>query len=104
MSYGQPWRRMTAGPSAGPASAYPTLSRPASICFIELNDVFVPGFTRGTSVAVSLGVSAFAELSIPNWAALIAIAAVLRKRRRRWLIPSGILIRFIGRSPRLNVD
>ena len=34
---------MTAGPSAGPASAYPTFSTPASICFSGPNDVFVPG-------------------------------------------------------------
>lgn len=39
-----------------------------------MNDVFVPGFTGGISVAVSLEVSAFAEPSIPNWAAVIAIA------------------------------
>jgi len=31
-----------------------------------------------------------------------AIAAVLRKRRRGWLISSGILIGSIGGSPRLN--
>jgi hypothetical protein len=41
-----------------------------------------PALPGGFSVAVSLGASAFAELSIPNWAAVIAIAAVLRKRRR----------------------
>src|SRR5262245_15742440 len=32
MSYGQPWRRRTAGPSTGPASTYPTFRTPASIC------------------------------------------------------------------------
>jgi hypothetical protein len=31
------------GPAAGPASTYPTFRRPASICFSEVNDVFVPG-------------------------------------------------------------
>ncbi len=43
--YGQPCRQSTGRPSAGPASAYPTFSTPASICFIELNDVCVPGWT-----------------------------------------------------------
>ena len=32
----------------GPASAYPTLSSPASICFSELNEVFVPGLIVAT--------------------------------------------------------
>src|SRR5712691_11994156 len=35
---------MTAGPSLGPASAYPTFRTPASICFSGPKDVFVPGF------------------------------------------------------------
>src|SRR5262245_1737881 len=42
MSYGHPWRSMTAGPSGGPASAYPTLSTPASICFSAPNGLCVP--------------------------------------------------------------
>src|SRR5580704_5620143 len=41
MSYGHPCRRRTAGPLAGPASAYPTLRRPASICFNGPNEVFL---------------------------------------------------------------
>ena len=39
---------MTGSPLAGPASAYPTLSTPASICLIAPNDVFVPGLIAGT--------------------------------------------------------
>src|SRR6478672_134736 len=35
---------MTAGPPAGPASAYPTLNTPALICFSAPNEVFVSGF------------------------------------------------------------
>src|SRR6185437_1013736 len=54
MSYGQPWRRTTAGPSAGPASAYPTLRMPASICFIEWNEMLVPGLTVGRSADCAL--------------------------------------------------
>jgi hypothetical protein len=57
---------MTAGPSEGPASAYPTLSKPASIYFIELNDVFSAGLSVDISEAVSLAASAFAEVSNPN--------------------------------------
>ncbi len=47
------------GPLAGPASAYPTLSRPASICFIEAKDVFVPGLIAGN---FRLPDCAFAEI------------------------------------------
>src|ERR1700745_4340534 len=32
---------MTAGPSSGPASAYPTLSTPASVCFSTPNEASV---------------------------------------------------------------
>src|ERR1700736_5413150 len=39
MSYGQPCNRMTGGPSVGPSSAYPTLSRPASTCLRAGNEV-----------------------------------------------------------------
>src|SRR3989442_10472895 len=47
MSYGQPCSRTTGGPPAGPASAYPTLRTPASICFTgpkTLGDSFTPSF------------------------------------------------------------
>src|SRR5215813_3024861 len=43
---------MTARPSAGPTSAYPTLSGPASTCFSAPNGVPVPG---GISVALIFG-------------------------------------------------
>ena len=33
----------------GPASAYPILRTPASICFSEPNDVFVPGLIGARS-------------------------------------------------------
>src|ERR1700761_3645291 len=36
---------MTAGPSSGPASAYPTLSTPASICFSTPNEASVSAVT-----------------------------------------------------------
>src|SRR2546423_11572664 len=39
MSYGQPCSRKTAGPSAGPASEYPTSSTPAWICLTGPNGV-----------------------------------------------------------------
>src|ERR1700677_3130305 len=77
MSYGQPCRRTTAGPFAGPASAYPTFSRPASICFSDANDVFVPGVIFGTCTDC-----ASAELIETSGAAANVIAAFRRKRRR----------------------
>src|SRR5260221_13910172 len=83
MSYGQPCRRMTGEPLAGPASAYPTLRTPASICFSELNDVFVPGL-----IGLILVACASADPIMPNSAAAIVMAAVPRKRRRQRLISS----------------
>src|SRR2546423_1002232 len=61
MSYGQPWRRMTAGPSAGPASAYPTFRRPASICFSEPKDVGIPSFSVDPSAELMVLAGALAE-------------------------------------------
>src|SRR5437016_14677055 len=78
MSYGQPWRRMTGGPPAGPASAYPTLSRPALTCFNGPNELFV--LPAGASAATALG----------NCAATMVMAAAARMRRRFWLTVSGI--------------
>src|SRR5215510_5096147 len=54
MSYGHPCRRMTAGPSGGPASAYPTLRTPASICFSESNELCVPAFIGVASAVLAL--------------------------------------------------
>src|SRR5579871_5373310 len=90
---------MTGGPSAGPASAYPTLRRPASICFIEGNEVFVPGLIAGTSAAFGLLDCASAEPNTPSWVAAMVMAPVLRKRRRFRSIFSNILIVFIDESP-----
>src|SRR5260370_42504085 len=86
MSYGQPCRRMTGEPLAGPASAYPTFRSPASICFSELNDVFVPGL-----IGLILPDCASAGPSRASSAAAIVRAAVPRRRRRSWLICSDIL-------------
>ena len=52
---------------------------------MEKNDCrTIAGASFGVSniKQTGVGASAFAELSIPNWAAAIAIGAVLRKRRR----------------------
>src|SRR6266705_1260078 len=86
MSYGQPCRRMTGGPLAGPASAYPTFRSPASICFSEANDVFVPGL-----IGLILTGCASAEPSIASSAAATVSTAVPKRRRRSWLIFSAIL-------------
>src|SRR5208282_5819599 len=86
---------MTAGPSAGPASAYPTLSRPASICFSGPNDVFVPGLAGPALGALFVFperalVSADAGLNMANSAAAIVMAELRKKRRRPLLTCSDI--------------
>src|SRR6202162_1206197 len=87
MSQGQPCRRMTGGPLAGPASAYPTFRTPASICFNELNDVFVPGL-----IGFILVDCASAEPIMSSSAAAMVRTAVPKRRRRSWLISSDICL------------
>src|SRR3954453_16525991 len=96
MSYGQPGRRITAGPSAGPASASPRFSRPASICFKGPRDVFVPGLIVGRSAALGLAGCATEEPANPSWAAATIIAAAPRTSRRLasfapegWILPTA---------------
>src|SRR5882724_3906904 len=84
--------------TAGPSSAYPTFRRPASICFSEPNEVFVPGLILVTSARVVLLDCASAEPGMPKWAAAIVMAAAPRKRRRFWLISSDIYFPPIGRN------
>src|ERR1700712_2571706 len=81
---------MTTEPSAGPASAYPTFRTPAVICFMETNDVFVPGLIVGTSAGLVLPGCASADPTAPNRAAAIIMEAVPRKRRRRKSASSDI--------------
>src|SRR5580658_7809260 len=95
MSYGQPCRRITAGPLAGPASAYPTLSRPASICLRGPNDALAPAFVVAAPASFSVLACASFEPKMPSLAAAMVMAAVPRKRRRLGLIPSDVLIVFI---------
>src|SRR4029077_9427060 len=93
---------MTGRPLTGPASAYPTLRRPASICLREPNDVFVPGLIGGTVAGFALlDCAAAAESIIPNCAAASAVATVPIKRRRSWLISSDIFLPPI-KFPRRN--
>src|ERR1700687_1111107 len=78
---------MTAGPVAGPASAYPMLRTPASTCFNEANEAFGPPVLQGRDCA-------FAEANVPNCAAAIIMDAVPRKRRRSLvLIPVSPSVR-----------
>src|SRR5204863_9362602 len=77
---------MTGGPLAGPASAYPTFRTPASICFNEPNDVFVPGL-----IGFILRDCAYADPIVASSAAARVRTAVPRRRRRPWLICSAIL-------------
>src|SRR6476659_2975261 len=90
---------MTTGPSLGPASAYPTLSRPALICFSEANDVLVPGLTARMPANLVLLGCALAEPFKRSWAAATVTAAVPRKLRRYQLISSDFSVVFIGVSP-----
>src|ERR1700685_265096 len=80
---------MTTGPLAGPASAYPTFRAPASICFREANEVFVPGLIAGSLVSPGW---APAEPTMLNWAAAMVTAAAPKRRRREWSICSDALV------------
>src|SRR5713226_3460991 len=64
---------MTAGPSAGPASAYPTLRRPASICLRGSNDVFVPCLIVVAPAGFALLACASAEPDTLSWAAAMVV-------------------------------
>src|ERR1700719_2597321 len=87
MSYGQPCRRMTAEPSAGPASTYPTFSNPASICFSGPNDC-------------AFGLDcAFADPRATSSAAASVMLALRRKRRRESPKLSDSLFDFMSQSP-----
>src|SRR6202011_1503380 len=69
MSYGQPCNRMTGGPSAGPSSAYPTLSRPASTCLRAGNEVrpaLVGGAAGGVEEHAAAEVAATAATPIAS--------------------------------------
>src|SRR5476649_1222004 len=101
MSYGQPCRSMTTGPSTGPASAYPTFRRPASICLSGANDAFVPGLIDGRPASLALLGWAFA-IPVMTSGAARAIAPAPKKRRRGWLVASVFLIVLINESPLLD--
>src|SRR3954453_20889924 len=89
MSYGQPCRRITTGPLAGPASAYPTFRTPASIRLSEGNEVFA-GVAAGRAWVGVLD-CAFASPGNPNWAAAKVRVALSKKRRRSELISSDMV-------------
>src|SRR6516162_1451786 len=57
--------RTTTVPLAGPTSAKPTFSRPASICFSEPNEVFAPNWVVAEPAGVASLASALVELNIP---------------------------------------
>src|SRR5258708_15379128 len=79
---------MTGAPLEGPASAYPTLSTPASICFSAAKEVFVPGLIAGR--LAGLPDCARAELTGISAAAAAVAAALPRNRRRSNLICSDM--------------
>ena len=57
---------MAAGPSAGPASAYPTLKTPASIYFTGSNEVRIPDVGVDPSVDVGTMEDAFPDLVVES--------------------------------------
>src|SRR5947207_15150481 len=73
-------------PLAGPASAYPTLRRPASSCLRGPNDGLVGGLMMFALGAFVLPDSTFAESIATNLAAAMLMAAEPRKRRRSHLL------------------
>src|SRR5262249_10346592 len=95
MSYGQPCKRMTGGPSAGPASAYATFKTPASICFSGLKVVPCAGLRVGRLWAYF---DAVGESKMPSGAAVAATAAPPTRSRRRKSISLTILGVFIGET------
>src|SRR6266850_562794 len=76
---------MTTGPLAGPASAYPTVNTPASICLRGANEVFVPGL-----IGLILLDCAPAEPIIASLATARVRTVVPKRRRRSRLISSDI--------------
>src|SRR3954469_12221403 len=89
---------MTTGASAAPASAYPTLRTPASICFSAANDVCDPGLTAATFALLDLPDWALAGPPGANWAAAIPSAAVPMNWRRFWLMISDMVFLGEGRT------
>src|SRR6267378_8251215 len=90
MSYGQPCSRTTGGPLAGPASAYPTLRTPASICLIESNDEPVGAVTAIPVSGVIVLIDISENLVAPNRAAASVMIAEPTNRLRSLLISSDI--------------
>src|SRR4051794_1829786 len=90
---------MTAGPLVGPASAYPTFRTPASICFREPNDGFVPGLIEGRPAGFVLRDRASAEPIKPSSADAKVMAAMPKKWRRPRLICSDISSSSLHEAP-----
>ena len=65
-------------PVAGPISAYPTESRPASICFSESNDFPVASVVEALPGLVA-GVAACVGMAAPSSKAVIVVIAAPRK-------------------------
>src|SRR5262245_3780770 len=103
MSYGQPWSRITTGPLAGPASAYPTLSTPASICFSGPNDPPPPAPVVRAGFAAAATGSPCAKSITPSRDAATAVAIPARKRRRPRL-RSRFMARLLAEGERERLD
>src|SRR5580698_7390642 len=95
---------MTGGPSAGPASAYPTLRRPASICFSGPNEVFVPGLIASRCFAFVLPDCANEEPTPASSAAATDMAIAPKRRRRLSLNCSDVSIVLISEFSLCNIS
>src|SRR4051794_30165888 len=93
---------MTGFPPVGPASAYPILSRPASICLSEENEVVLGlavASTAGEFAPASPNSGCCAKSVVPT-----ETAAMARRRRRETpfgsvcCIYSCLLLRYVGSS------
>src|SRR5918997_1162743 len=75
---------------------------PASICFSEPNDVFVPGLVVGRPAGSAWPDCGTAESIRPSWMAATVGAIVRKKRRRSWLISSDIHLSRLARGSKLR--
>src|SRR5580658_8973725 len=90
MSYGQPCRRITAVPLAGPASTYPTFKSPASICLTGPNEVL--------DALCTLDCASARPLTPNKKAAMVVMAAKmeLREKHRQLFLITLVLTSLIA--------
>src|ERR1700730_14174348 len=94
MSYGQPCNRMTGGPSAGPSSAYPTWSRPATTCLRAGNEVrpaLVGGAAGGVEEHAAAEVAATAATPTASENSRLVIMCGMPPAEKTWTCTSIVV-------------